>query len=110
MERVGECDLRNVQVGKCVQTGVLSCVCPFWALTASRQVAYALHWSLKMRADGSSIQGTRPGCPLFLKRTDEFTYEDIGNIAFKSLNLEINGVLMYIDVLVLRDGRNVRSV
>ena len=45
-----------------------------------------------------------PGYLLCLKRTDEFSYEEIGNVAFtyRGLNYKIR---TYSDVLVLRDGR-----
>jgi hypothetical protein len=46
-----------------------------------------------------------PGYLFCLKRTDEFSYEEIGNIGFTSLHMRINSIMMYSEVLVLRDGR-----
>ncbi len=46
-----------------------------------------------------------PGYLFCLKRTDEFSYEEIGNIGFKSLHMRTNSIPMYSEVLVLRDGR-----
>jgi hypothetical protein len=46
-----------------------------------------------------------PGYLLCLKRTDEFSYEEIGNVGCSICGFSLGNKYSYTDVLVLRDGR-----